>query len=120
MDYLGAGLIRWRDRDQLESLRQCSGFQARQFPFGAPSLEGRGASIDPSFAAGEQAVDQHGQVAGYGLDCRSTGGQLFAQMPVPASQGTSCCFNRVVAAMRNAIATRFCTFLFPSPMIFLR
>ena len=43
--------------DQLESFCERPEVQTGQFPFRAPSLEGRGASIHPSFAAGEQAVD---------------------------------------------------------------
>jgi hypothetical protein len=37
---------------------------------------------------GEDAVDQHCQVAGHGLDGRRVGGQSLAQVPIASSQVT--------------------------------
>ena len=74
--------------NELESLRLGFGVQSGEFQFGAPLFELRGAAIHPGFTVGEHSVDEHRQVSGHGLDRRRMGGQLLAQMPIPASQVT--------------------------------
>ena len=58
--------------------------EACQFLFGPPPLEAYRAAIHPGLAVGEQAVDQYRQVPAHGFDRHREGGQVSAQIAIPA------------------------------------
>ena len=74
------------DGNELEALGEGFGFEAQQFPFGPLLLKFLRAPVDPSLTLGQHPVNQQRQIVGHGFDGCREGGQVFAQMPVSASE----------------------------------